>query len=100
MKNESTQARRLSVIAAALLLNTTLPSTAMAAEEATVQCGGVTGCHGSSDCKTAEHACKGHNTCMGQGFKNLTRAECERRGGIVSDRKGTGEKTGAGKGKT
>jgi hypothetical protein len=87
MKNGSAQARRLSAVAAALLLNTTLPGTAAVAEEALVQCGGVTGCHGSSDCKTVAHACKGHNTCMGQGFKNLTRAECERRGGIVSTEK-------------
>lgn len=84
MKNGSAQTRRLSAVAAALLLNTTLPGVAAAAEEAVVQCGGVTGCHGSSDCKTADHACKGHNTCMGQGFKNLTRAECERRGGVVA----------------
>lgn len=84
MKNGSAQVRCLSAMAAALLLNTTLPSVAVAAEEALVNCGGVTGCHGSSDCKTADHACKGHNTCMGKGFKQLSRAECERRGGIVA----------------
>jgi hypothetical protein len=84
------QARRLSTVAAVILLNTTLPST-VAAEEAVVQCGGVTGCHGSSDCKTAQHACKGHNTCMGQGFKSLTRGECERRGGVVAGEKSAGE---------
>jgi hypothetical protein len=83
MKKGSTQALRISAVTAALLLNTTLPSMAAAAGEATVHCGGVTGCHGSSDCKTASNACKGQNTCMGQGFKNLTRAECERRGGKV-----------------
>jgi hypothetical protein len=87
MKEISTQALRLSAIAAALVLSSTLPSgQAAAAEEAVVNCGGVTGCHGSSDCKTATNACKGKNTCMGQGFKILTPVECKRLGGIVLDK--------------
>ncbi|HSB98081.1 MAG TPA: hypothetical protein VLC91_16595 [Spongiibacteraceae bacterium] len=88
MKELSAQTLRLSAVAAALLLSSTLPvSHVAAAEEATVNCGGVTGCHGSSDCKTATNACKGQNTCMGQGFKVLTPAECKRLGGKVLDSK-------------
>lgn len=83
MKDVSEQAMRLSAAAAALLLGATLPNTGAAAEEATVYCAGVTGCHGTSDCRTATNACKGQNGCMGQGFKRLTREECARRGGEV-----------------
>jgi hypothetical protein len=95
MKNGSAQALRISAVTAALLLNATAPSIASAAEEAIVQCGGVTGCHGSSDCKTASNACKGQNTCMGQGFKNLSRAECARRGGVLPAQKEPSENTAA-----
>ncbi len=53
------------------------------AEEATVHCGGVTSCKGSSDCATAENACKGMNSCKGQGYKAMSKDECEKKGGKV-----------------
>jgi hypothetical protein len=53
------------------------------ADEAKVQCGGVTGCKGQSDCKTATNACKGQNSCMGQGFKELTKSDCEKKSGKI-----------------
>lgn len=84
MKELSERALRISAATAALLLGATLPATAVAAEEAAVQCDGVTGCHGTSDCKTAASACKGQNSCMGQGFKRLSPEECARRGGVVA----------------
>ena len=51
------------------------------ASEAKIHCGGVTSCKGTSDCKTAENSCKGQNGCKGEGFKRLTRAECDAKGG-------------------
>lgn len=53
------------------------------AEEALVHCGGITSCKGSSDCATAEHGCKGMNSCKGKGYKVVTKAECEKKGGKI-----------------
>lgn len=53
------------------------------AEEALVHCGGITSCKGSSDCATADNACKGMNSCKGQGYKAVTKAECEKKGGKI-----------------
>lgn len=79
--NKSTQSAVLATAAAVLFGSAMLSVNVVYAEEANVQCGGVTGCKGQSDCKTATNACKGQNNCMGQGFKSLTKAECERRHG-------------------
>ena len=56
------------------------PSAAKA-EEGKVQCMGVNSCKGHSDCKTASSSCKGLNNCKGQGFLELTKAECDEKGG-------------------
>lgn len=71
--------------AAATLFAAGIAINCAAADEAKVQCGGVTGCRGESDCKTAANACKGQNSCMGVGFKWLSKAECEKRGGKISE---------------
>jgi hypothetical protein len=52
-------------------------------EEAKVHCGGINACKGQTDCKTATNACKGQNTCKGQGYKDVTKEECEAKGGKV-----------------
>ena len=85
MKNRSMQSVMLATAAAALFSAGLGAAAGAQAEEAKVRCDGVTGCKGESDCKTADHGCKGHNGCMGAGFKYLTRAECEQRGGKVVD---------------
>lgn len=85
MNDKRERAGRISAAAAALLLGATVPVAGGAAEEALVYCAGVTGCHGTSECKTATNECKGQNACMGQGFKRLTREECARRGGEVTE---------------
>ena len=53
-----------------------------------VHCYGVMSCKGNSDCKTAEHACKGKNACGTHGFKGITAKACLDSGGVISDLKG------------
>lgn len=86
MKAKSVQAIMYATAAAALFASVGVATTAHA-EEAKVQCGGVTGCKGQSDCMTATNACKGQNTCMGQGYKLLSKAECVKKGGKILDKK-------------
>ncbi|RDE19449.1 hypothetical protein DV711_11185 [Motiliproteus coralliicola] len=50
-----------------------------------VHCYGVHSCKGNSDCKTAEHQCKGQNACAGHGFKGISAKECLDQGGVISD---------------
>ena len=50
-----------------------------------VHCYGVHSCKGNSDCKTAEHDCKGQNACGGHGFKALSAKACLDQGGTISD---------------
>jgi len=83
MKSKSVQATLFATAAAAFFAGSAMTPASAQAQEATVQCGGVTGCKGQSDCMTATNACKGQNSCMGQGFKLLTAAECEKQGGKV-----------------
>jgi len=53
-----------------------------------VHCYGVHSCKGNSDCKTAEHACKGQNVCGGHGFKGMSAKDCLDAGGTIADIKG------------
>ncbi|AGE28236.1 MULTISPECIES: hypothetical protein [Pseudomonas] len=70
----------LALAAASLFAGVT---TQVQADDATVQCYGVTSCKGLNDCKTAENACKGQGVCKGHGFKLLTQAECNAAKGKV-----------------
>ena len=49
----------------------------------TVHCSGVNACKGQGSCKGASNACKAQNACKGQGFVNLSKAECDAKGGKV-----------------
>ena len=65
--------------AALLALAATAPASSALAkggDAKVVPCYGVNGCKGQSDCKSGNHACKGQNDCKGQGFKDLTKAQC------------------------
>ena len=73
----------LALAAAASALFATVPAAVQAAEEGTVHCGGITTCKGSSACKTADNACKGQNSCAGKGFLEVSKADCEAKGGKV-----------------
>lgn len=86
MNAKNTKAFMFAAATAALFAGGATVATGAHAEEATVHCGGVTSCKGSSDCKTAQTSCKGQNSCAGLGFKVLTKAECEQKGGKILDR--------------
>ncbi|OOO02273.1 MAG: hypothetical protein USCGTAYLOR_01497 [Chromatiales bacterium USCg_Taylor] len=53
------------------------------AAEGKVMCGGVNACKGTSECNTKAdaNACKGKNACSGQGRVDMTKEECEKKGG-------------------
>jgi uncharacterized membrane protein len=52
-----------------------------------VHCYGTLSCKGNSDCKTAEHGCKGQNACKGHGFKGISAKSCLDKGGVIADLK-------------
>ena len=51
---------------------------ALADDAGKIQCEGVNSCKGKGDCKGAKNSCKGENSCKGQGFKAMTKEECEK----------------------
>lgn len=72
----------LAAAAAALFASgTVLAGEQAGKEEAKVHCAGINACKGKTDCKTATNACKGQNACKGKGFKDVTKEECEAKGG-------------------
>ncbi len=73
----------LATAAAALFAGGAVLAGEQAGKEAKVHCGGINACKGQTDCKTATNACKGQNTCKGQGYKDVTKEECEAKGGKV-----------------
>ncbi|MDB6061628.1 MAG: hypothetical protein JWM78_1731 [Verrucomicrobiaceae bacterium] len=74
----------LAAATAALFAGGLTVTSVVHAEEAVVHCAGINSCKGTSDCKTAENSCKGQNTCKGHGFKAVTKAECDSKGGKVT----------------
>jgi uncharacterized membrane protein len=44
----------------------------------TVNCMGVNGCKGQTDCANPGHDCSGKNECKGKGWKKMTAEECEK----------------------
>jgi hypothetical protein len=65
------------IATAAALLFSVGSFTIASDDEAKVHCDGVNACKGQSSCKSANNACKGQNSCKGQGFKEMTRKECD-----------------------
>ncbi len=62
------------------------PAFAMEASTAPlVHCQGGNACKGQSVCKTADNACKGQNSCKGKGTVDLTKEECDKAGGTVTE---------------
>jgi len=64
--------------AAAGLFAMGLAAPVLADDAGKVQCTGVNSCKGQSDCKGAKNSCKGENSCKGQGFKEMTKTDCEK----------------------
>lgn len=80
--NASTKMTGMALAAAAAALFTTASiGTAVAAEEAKVQCTGANACKGQGACKSAKNDCAGKNGCKGQGFLNISEKECAAKGG-------------------
>jgi hypothetical protein len=50
-----------------------------------VQCSGVNACKGQGGCATADHSCAGKNACKGKGVVEMSKSECEKKGGKVAD---------------
>lgn len=50
-----------------------------------VHCDGGNQCKGQSECKTANNACKGQNSCKGKGTVDMTKEDCEKAGGTVTE---------------
>jgi hypothetical protein len=73
----------MATAAAGLFLATPLAMADKAAGK--VQCVGVNACKGKSACGTAEHACKGQNACKGKGWLEMSKEECEKKGGTVKE---------------
>ena len=75
----------LAATAALFALSAAAPTTAAYAAKGDklVPCYGVNSCKGQSDCKSAKNDCKGQNSCKGEGFKDLTKVQCEKAGGSL-----------------
>jgi uncharacterized membrane protein len=58
-----------------------------AAMGAKVKCEGVNSCKGQRDCSSVRNSCKGQNDCRGQGFKELSQAECDTARAKLKDKK-------------
>ena len=70
--------------AAALLMSGfTVPAQAEQGAEANVKCSGINSCKGTSACATANNACKGMNSCKGAGWIEVSKEECESKGGKI-----------------
>jgi hypothetical protein len=48
-----------------------------------VNCQGINECKGKSMCHTDKHSSAGQNACKGQGWIDVTTAECTNKGGTV-----------------
>lgn len=85
MKSTSKGLVLASTVAALFAASSSAQAVAQApmTEEATVHCGGINSCKGTSECKTATNGCKGQNACKGQGFVTTTEADCTAKGGKV-----------------
>jgi uncharacterized membrane protein len=57
------------------------------AKAETVECHGVNGCKGQSECGGPGHSCSGQNACKGQGWLSLTPTDCTGRGGTFTAKK-------------
>lgn len=81
LMTKKTHGLLLATTAAALFAAAPIVAADQGKSEDTVHCAGVNACKGQSDCKGAHNACKGENACKGQGFKIMTKSQCEAAGG-------------------
>ena len=67
------------IVAAAIAGILGMGAPVFAADDAgKVECAGVNGCKGKSDCKTASNECAGKNGCKGKGMMKMSKADCDK----------------------
>ena len=54
-----------------------------AKSDAKVRCAGVNECSGKSSCHGNGNSCAGMNSCKGKGVVEISREDCEKKGGKV-----------------
>lgn len=69
-------------IAAATILQSACQTCPAPKSGATVKCGGINACKGTTMCKSQRNDCKGSNLCKGNGWIAKSAFECEKAGGI------------------
>jgi uncharacterized membrane protein len=80
--NPSNKGAAIATAVATLIFTAAVPVGAVHAD-AKGKCIGANSCRGKSDCSTGARACGGvtQNSCKGQGFLLMTKAECAKRPG-------------------
>ncbi len=82
--NKLTKGGLVAAAAAALVLTGQVDARASDKAGAdVVKCGGVNECKGHGACAGADNACKAQNECKGHGYEELSKAECEEKGGKI-----------------
>jgi len=84
MKLASKSGAAVAAAAAVLILSGAAMAPSASAADEKVHCYGANSCKGQSACKTAASSCKGQNACKGQGFVDMTKAECTAAGGALT----------------
>ena len=73
----------LATAAAALFSTASIAAAMGETAPAQVKCSGVNACKSMSECATASNACKGQNSCKGHGWMNMSKADCDAKGGKI-----------------
>ena len=87
MKLNAKSGAALAATAAALLMSGTIAVSTAQAADAKGHCVGANACGGKSACKTAKNECGGKNKCKGQGFVEMTKADCDAAAAANKDEK-------------
>jgi uncharacterized membrane protein len=78
MKIISRSGAALATAAAMLLLSGAVEAHNDTADEAKGKCVGANACKGQSACATGSNSCHATNSCKGQGWLEMSKAECEK----------------------
>ena len=87
MKMSPKSGAAIAATAAALLLSGGVTVSSANAADAKGHCIGANACGGKGACKTAANECGGKNKCKGQGFVEMTKAECDAAAAANKDEK-------------
>jgi uncharacterized membrane protein len=82
MTSKKTTGVVLATAAAALFgMSNIVAAADMETSAAQMKCSGVNACKGMSECASASNACKGQNSCKAHGWMNMSKADCDAKGG-------------------